>query len=233
MYPSTPHPPQEQTHASAAASKAHLQHETRGLIYSLISSAYRDVPDSELLSLFQTSQEKVLNFLQSSPVSEAKSVSNSMQQIILTLQEHERDFLPLRKQFTALFLHPEGVHAYESVYMGKKKRLMDKPWVEVKNFYLEYGLEKGSVEELTEDHIAVELGFMAHLAYMSADDELEEGELDLLAGQAKFLEQHVLQWVPRLCRDMTARPFTGFYGLVARMTQSWVVLDHRALQEAL
>ena len=53
---------------------------------------------------------------------------------------------------------------YESVYTSSKKIVMQEAWENVKKIYSQNGfsLEDGS-SDILEDHIAVELEFMAHL----------------------------------------------------------------------
>ncbi len=126
--------------------------------------------------------------------------------------------LQRRREFARLFLSRRSIHPYESVYLGARKRLMDDPWVEVCAFYREAGMQKGPEELHPEDHLSVELGFMACLAFLT--------DLDLSGLERRFLDEHLVRWVPQVCRDIEARPDASSYRVVARFTRAMVEEDH-------
>jgi TorA maturation chaperone TorD len=135
--------------------------------------------------------------------------------------------LNLQKEYARLFLLPEGVHPYESIYLGKKKLMMDRPWEKVREFYRRLGLEKERSELHPEDHLAVELGFMASLAYMTV--EAKGGKIkDLLSIQEEFLQEHPGKWVHLLAADLLGKTKEGdFYQSVAQILDAFVRLEKR------
>lgn len=154
-------------------------------------------------------------------------------------KEVETVNLNLRKEFAYLFLTPQGVHPYESIYVGKRSLLMDRPWEEVKGFYRSIGMEKDKKEIHPEDHIAVELGFMATFSFLSGRtlrgtevDEIDENELSFaLRVQYDFLEQHLLKWVPGLCHDILEKTRHPFYRSIAELTRGFLDADYIMLRE--
>ena len=126
--------------------------------------------------------------------------------------------LERRQEFARLFLSRCSIHPYESVYLGTRKRLMDDPWVEVCEFYREAGMQKGTDELHPEDHVSVELGFMAYLAFLANPD--------LADTERRFLAEHLVRWVPQLCRDIETRPDASHYRVVARFARALVEEDH-------
>ncbi len=107
----------------------------------------------------------------------------------------------------------EGASAipYASVYTSPKKIIMQEEWSEVNAIYVQHKLERsGEAKQLMEDHIAVELSFMAYLA---AEESVEEN---------KFLEEHILNWVPEFCEDISKYAMTEFYRIVGELTISYV-----------
>jgi len=209
--------------------------ENRGFVYAFLSACFKDEPGAKLLAFFNESRIRTVNFLDAISSPEAEICRDVLQKIQIILEQNCEDFLPLRKQFAFLFLNPQGVNPFESVYRGPQKRLMDQPWVEVKSFYASAGMEKGAREEHPEDHAAVELGFMAQLAYLTSMTGPEEPDsaIKLLHLQKRFLDEHLLCWFPDLCRDIQARDEVALYRYIAGLGQSWVALDHLLLRHAL
>ena len=214
---------------------AFFRDETRGVVYSLLSGAFRDEPSRSLLDYIESNTEQIRDFFDSCKEPRSAQCAQGWEQLTGYNTHDRENLLPLCKEFGFLFLNPRGVHPFESVYRSFKKQLMDKPWVQVKNFYQSTGMIKGGNEEHLEDHASVELGFMAHLALMSAQVSSEDpGEaLNLLKIQEDFLTQHLLCWLPDLCRDIQARDSVPFYHSIARICENWVDMDHKYLKHFL
>ncbi len=209
--------------------------ETRGIVYSLLSAAFRDEPSQKLIDYIKSNTDQVIDFFNSHNEPQSARCIQSWKQLAGYQAHDSEDLLPLRKEFGLLFLNPRGVNPFESVYRSFKKQLMDKPWVQVKNFYQSTGMIKGDDEEHLEDHASVELGFMAHLALVSAHASAEQpgAALNLLKIQEDFLTQHLLCWLPDLCRDIQARDSVPFYHTVARICENWLGMDHKYLRHFL
>jgi len=220
-------------------------------LYSFLSRVFRD----------EISREEATAFFKEDHLASLKSIifllppekSQPLWDCVSNLQgslggsfkgaEGESGSLDLRKEFAYLFLTPYGVYPYESIYLGKAKLLMDKPWEEVRAFYRSIGIEKDKTEMHPEDHIAVELGFMASFSYLSSDfltyefegeEEIGDEEREfLLQVQHDFLEQHLLQWAPALCDDIMVKTRHPFYHGVAALTTRFLVCDLFMLKESL
>lgn len=107
---------------------------------------------------------------------------------------------------------------YESVYLGEKPLVMQKPWEEVKKIYAQKGLALDNApSEMMEDHIAIELQFMA---------QLED------TGDAKaFLEEHLLSWTDKFCADIEKYAETDFYKGAAALLRGYLHMDAALLDE--
>ncbi len=107
--------------------------------------------------------------------------------------------LELPREYTRLFVLPEGVKPYESVYRGEEIRLMQDPWVEVKNFYKKKGWQmENSI--YPEDHAAVELSFMGHLVAAGEEEDVID-----------FFRQHIANWIPDLMKDIMNNQNANLY----------------------
>ncbi len=120
---------------------------------------------------------------------------------------------------------------YESVYTNPKKVMMQEAWCEVLTIYEGKGIVRNSQSpDLVEDHISVELGFMAFLC-----DETS-GFTEPLAGleeQREFLNCHLLNWVPEFTMDIAQFADTEFYRMVAQLTSSFLQMDSYILDQTI
>lgn len=127
----------------------------------------------------------------------------------------------LQVEYAHLFLLPEGVKPYESVYRSSERMLQQKPWQDVKHFYNVNGfvLEKGELHP--EDHISVEFAFMAGL--------IEQGEQEDV--QQSFLSEHMIQWIPDLLEDVIKNPYASFYREAAYSGQRFMEKENEWLEK--
>jgi len=124
----------------------------------------------------------------------------------------------LPKEYTRLFHLPGGVKPYESVYRGEEVRLMQDPWVEVKNFYQKRGWQvENSI--YPEDHVSVELSFMGHLIAAGEEEEAKT-----------FFRHHIINWVPDLMKDIINNRNANYYKKVAEYGLSYLKSENKASQ---
>lgn len=141
----------------------------------------------------------------------------------------------LAVDYAALFLnageHP--VAPYESVYTSPEHLVMQQARDEVVREYESEGLARLESFNEPEDHIALELEFMAHLCHRT-EQLLEAGESQSAAQcvekQAQFLTQHLAVWVPQLCEQVRQAHPGDFYLGVAQLTQDLVANDGQTVQ---
>ena len=121
----------------------------------------------------------------------------------------------------------------ESVYTSRGHLVQQDAWEAVRKIYAQHGL--GSAEsDLYEDHLALELEFMAHLCVLArsaAASSLMSEISAQLAAQKDFLEHHLLNWVEDLARDVHSCAATPFYHAVANITVGFLRLEKTLLSE--
>ncbi|HBC97400.1 MAG TPA: molecular chaperone TorD [Clostridium sp.] len=123
---------------------------------------------------------------------------------------------------------------YESVYTSKKKIVMQEARDQVMVIYAAKGLKK-SVKNLNffEDHISLELEFMAFLCQEAQHTSDIHGEPDFspyVKEQMDFLNKHLLNWVPRFCADIEKYAGTEFYKGIGKITNGYLHLDRTILE---
>lgn len=125
-------------------------------------------------------------------------------------------------------------YPYESVYTSPKRMLMQEARDEVLSFYLEEDLY--TIKEFVEpeDHIAVELEFMAHLCRkiqkLSRTGDTD-GILKYLEKQKLFLTQHLLHWAPTFCEDVISIACEDLYKGLAIITNDFLTLDGEVVDD--
>lgn len=125
---------------------------------------------------------------------------------------------------------------YESVYTSGKGLMMQASYAEVKALYEKKGFIKNPAFTEPEDHIAIELSFMANLcecAEASLQRRDEEEATALLTSQREFLSQHLLNWTASFLADMKGSAEEGFYWHLASLTELFLQEDLTALSEVL
>ncbi len=206
----------------------------RSQIYSFLSACFRDEITPDTITAFLGKKAETIKALQHVSEKDSAEMESIIDEISRGWTEVSGEKrLQLRKEFAFLFLTPSGVKPFESVYRGKKKLLMDKPWEEVRSFFRELGLEKSPEEDHPEDHAAVELGFMANFAHMTSKTEVGDGEWqELVAIQDEFLQNHISLWIPDLCDDILEKEEKiEFYGLIARLAKAFIGLENNLFNQ--
>lgn len=144
----------------------------------------------------------------------------------------------VRSEFCALFLnmcaHP--VFTSESVYLSDNHVIMQEQRDQVVDVYRIYKLavDKDSFD-WPEDHISMEMMFMAHLCKIEADlcrCALDQGSSEWESASVRadavrkaekaFFADHIDRWVPLLADELSKKAKTLFYKGVAEYLEAFV-----------
>lgn len=123
---------------------------------------------------------------------------------------------------------------YESVYTSDKALMMQDAYSAVLHVYREAGFAKNPEFTEPEDHLAVELSFMAALCERAVDALHagdEAGAEVVLREQATFLQEHLLNWITPFAADVRKAAEGGFYERLATFTEAFLAADAEALGE--
>lgn len=113
----------------------------------------------------------------------------------------------LTGEYTHLLIGPNKMPAppWESVFRSEERLLFQESTLEIRRYYLKYGFIPAGYPHVADDHLALELDFMASLsslaekAYANEDfNQLQE----ILQVQEDFLTSHLLFWVPEFARKI-------------------------------
>jgi anaerobic sulfite reductase subunit A len=136
----------------------------------------------------------------------------------------------LAVEYAGLFLGVWGkpAHPSESYYITDRQLVMQRPRDDVLNLYRAMGVERTGEFKEPEDHIALELQFMAHLCGMT-NAALKNGNFKdarkYLDAQRNFLDSHLGKWVPKLAADILKSARHEYYRAIAKITKAYVDVD--------
>lgn len=123
---------------------------------------------------------------------------------------------------------------YESVYTSDRGIMMQDAYAQVLHVYRQQHLAKDKSFTEPEDHIAVELAFMATLSDRTATflrEGLEEAAEEIVRQQIAFAQNHLLNWIDCFCIDLAAAAPGTFYEYMAQFTNLFVQEDVTLLAE--
>ena len=116
----------------------------------------------------------------------------------------------------ALFSAPDHslANPYESVRLGEEHLVLGSHTLAVRAAYEEWGLAAPDAFSVPDDHLGLELAFVAHLlgaALDAADSGDTEAQDAALGAASEFCEEHLLAFGPEVARDIVGRATTDFY----------------------
>ncbi|MEM1994309.1 MAG: molecular chaperone TorD family protein [Nitrososphaerales archaeon] len=210
----------------------------RATLYSFLSTIY-----SKELTAVAISELKNLDINILTTVLEEPDIIKGVELLKQYINNLEgRDLkeveVELAVEYANLFLGVQQIvpHPSESVYLSEEHLLMQKQRDEVVEMYRQIMVEVLPDFTEPEDHIAVELAFMAYLSEKTATS-LEQNKIDealqYIKYQKRFLDEHLTRWVPMLCRDILNGAKTSFYQGIAMITRGFVAADKDIVNEML
>ena len=187
----------------------------RAQLYRLLSRLYRVEVDQQLLDAL-----KSLSF----PAAEGV-LGEGYEMLKAYLDNCGEDALDqLAVDYATVFLaagSADGAAAIpcESVYTSPKKIFMQEAWEDVCAIYGQHNLAKADAfKDLMEDHVALELEFMAALVESRAPE-----------AEKSFLESHLLNWMPGFTADIDKYARCDFYKAVGRITLGFLQCEQELL----
>jgi len=205
--------------------------EGRSKVYWFLSEFYLKKPNENFLKEFKSKISGILSDVNEEFREALKTIKDCLEQEGL-----ESLSTRLSVDFTRLFRGiKEGYGPpppYESVYRGEGK-VLGESTLAVMRKYAEAGF--GIIEEYAgpQDYIGTELKFMSLLCYkdMKAWEEREADEgKKCLEMERRFLNDHLLQWVPNFCKEVEERASEKFYVAIAVLTESFIKKDAKILE---
>jgi TorA maturation chaperone TorD len=120
----------------------------------------------------------------------------------------------LASDYAAIYL-TYGYHASpcESVWLDQENLAMQAPMFQVREFYKLFDLVAADWRTRPDDHLVLELLFLAALFRDEHPQALPEA--------ARFFDSHLMRWLPLFGQRVAARCATPFYAGAARLTAAY------------
>ncbi|MBQ9043458.1 MAG: molecular chaperone TorD family protein [Eggerthellaceae bacterium] len=187
----------------------------REFVYRYAWRLFAAEPDADMLALCASAEAQDQVELLLGADSDAASAQRHMAEIAAETD----DASALADEFTRLFLGPAKPLAplWESVYRESDELLFQQTTLDVREAYKGAGFEARAYPKEADDHLAIELDFMAALVNRTLTalqaDDVEAAHANL-AYQRMFLADHLTKWTGDL-RERAAREiptnYSNFY----------------------
>ncbi len=205
---------------------------TRGSLYRFLARGFSLEVDEPFLEWLLKLQPVIVGLAHDTESEEFKEGSRLLSKFVSTVKsDYEKDkraFLQgLAAEYASLFLNVglKPVHLAESVYLGKDHLLYEEPYFDAVRIYQIYGFKKRASFREPEDHISIELEFMAHLcdlAVLSIEQGKEDYAVGYLKNQKEFLETHLAKWTPELAKKLRWASKNDLYLAIADLLAGFV-----------
>ena len=135
-------------------------------------------------------------------------------------------------EYTSLFLGPGLPNAplWESFYRTSEKVYFGRTTFEMKEMLYANGLESKRKNQQPEDHIGLELMLISVLTEQLTTFERDQ-QVSRIKEQILFMDEHLLSWIPELCRDAKEHGTIGFYGAFIELIWGVLLWDRELLEE--
>lgn len=136
----------------------------------------------------------------------------------------DQAYADLQADYLRMFVGPAKVVVppWESVFFNEARQMFQDQTLQVRTWYRRFGLEPEKLYHEPDDHIGLELIFVAHLANQAllALDQADQAKFDsYLDARSQFLTEHLLKWAFAWCDLVTSNAHTDFYKGVALLTR--------------
>lgn len=208
-----------------------ILNEKRAEIYWWLSSLFFKELSEQDIARYHSAE--VRTFL--SGLADEQSLSREVKHLVEALnrlQDRQDAQLELAADFCDLFLKSDRDSAlpYASVYTDKGL-LNGKPAQQMRELLGAHGVKVEQNLNEPEDHLAIQLDFLAHLA-ISANQIEHSAQLSLaLQAQSDFISQHLLTWLPAFAERCTQFDAFGLYSAAARLALAFIQQDKHCLDE--
>jgi putative dimethyl sulfoxide reductase chaperone len=217
-------------------------------LYSFLSRAFLFEVDKEFLTMVVAAQPIIEELASSQHGSMLRKASEELASVsskaaAVVGVEKKKLLTDLAIEYANLFLGTgisagrEQAWPWESAYFSFPPRKQAQPYHEVCDAYRIAGYQKPKDYNEPEDHIALELDFMAYLSRLTTTS-IDEGKVDFALGyvklQKEFMKDHLLRWTDKFSKRLLSKSEkreTDFYHALAMMLESFVALDDQTLDD--
>ena len=150
-----------------------------------------------------------------------RDATTLLEQALQNLREaNDADLDELAADYADIYLnHSIQASPFESVWLDEDGLAMQQPMFQIREWYARFGMAAEDWRLRSDDHIGLQLQFVAHLLNKAVG---AENPLHLLGELARFLDEHLLRWVDEFSQRVTQRCGTAFYAGSVLLTASYL-----------
>lgn len=210
----------------------------RAYVYVLLQGIFGNYPSDSMLDVVCSDDTKaILEIFTHDDVEKYSEALGALERFACEYQCH-RDVLleKIGNEYTTLLIGPDHLIAppWESVYVSKDPLLFQPSTLLVREAYLKEGMLPAEYPHVADDHVSLELGFLAHLV-KKCEEARERGnmkkEQELLDAQVAFLDEHLLVWVEGFSERMKNARTSYFYPNMTCLLVAFLKIDRLLLSE--
>ncbi len=160
---------------------------------------------------------------------QGKAAVSLMRRGIDWLPEHidQATLDELAADYADIYLtHALGASPCESVWMDDEGLAMQEPMFQVRAYYRRHSLNVRDWRKRPDDHLVHQLQFLSMLFSRSGDGEN-------VAEAARFMDEHLLRWLPGFAARVTSRCATPIYAGLAMLSMAYAEELRELLVEVL
>jgi TorA maturation chaperone TorD len=206
-------------------------HEWREHLYALLGLVYYREPTREFIERLAANDP----FSMPGPLWMDEGINPALRILSGSLQLYsrgvsDRDLEQLQGDHFQLFTG-SGMPAappWASFYRTEERLMVSSHTLQVRALYDRFGLVSERKEQEPEDHVGLELEFMAFLCdryRKCAGKGARREAVAILAAQKGFLDEHLLPWIRKFCEGVARSCWTGFYRGIGDLTAGFVSWD--------
>lgn len=121
----------------------------------------------------------------------------------------------LAADYAAIYLtHTHRVSPSESPWIDPEGLTSQQPMFDVRDWYRHWGVETPDWRKRPDDHLVVQLGFLAHLFAAESPAALVDA--------SRFLDRHLLRWYGSFADGVVQRCWTPYWAAVANVTEVYL-----------
>jgi len=151
-------------------------------------------------------------------------VETALQALPEELDQQTLDYLAV--DYADIYLN-HSLHAspFESVWLDEDHLIQQEPMFQIRDWYARYGLKTENWRIRSEDHLVLQLQFIAMLLDPEstlAGDNSQLKQWKRMQDATTFMDEHLLLWVSDFCSLVAQRCSTDFYASVAILTNAYI-----------
>ncbi|MEA3411551.1 MAG: molecular chaperone TorD family protein [Pseudomonadota bacterium] len=114
----------------------------------------------------------------------------------------------------------------ESVWTDEENIAYQQSMFQIREFYERYGVKAENWRLRSDDHLVLQLLFIAHLMKSGPDQKV-------LADVARFMDDHLLRWLPEFAQRVATRCETPYFAGLALLTDAYTEELRQLLEQIL